>query len=88
MADAEEFIRLQRVAGKRSIVASVVNIPVVALIAWFVSDPAQAPIDDPVGRWSVVAFCLVLIAMECWLAYWVFGELVMHTKREQEANKK
>jgi hypothetical protein len=64
--------RLRRKYGIRGVIAILANVPVIALLVWGVAHRDEITLDDPLVRWSVVLFLVALIALECWLGYWVF----------------
>jgi hypothetical protein len=64
--------RLRRKYGMRGVIAILANVPVIALLVWGVVHRDEITLDDPLVRWSVVSFLVALIALECWLGYWVF----------------
>lgn len=70
--DQGEIERLRRKYGIRSIIAILANIPVAALLVWGLTQRHEISFDDPQVRWSVVVGLLALVALECWLGYWIF----------------
>jgi hypothetical protein len=81
LTEDTEFKRLRRIAGKRSIIAILANVPVITALWWGLAN-AEA-VDAVFGRWSLVALCLSLLAFEGWLAFWVFGALAKHTNKSK-----
>jgi hypothetical protein len=83
MTKDADFNRVQRTAGRRSVVAILANVPVVAVLWWGLANARLEGLD----RWLLVSLCACLIVFEGWLAFWVFGALVKYTNRRKESQR-